>query len=416
VPELPTGTVTFLFTDVEDSTGLVRDLGPTYRELIADHRRLVRGALDATGGYEIDCRGDEFFLAFARPNDAIEAAIAIQRDHDSHPWPDGRRVRVRMGIHTGEPAVEDDDYVGIDVHRVARLCSAGHGGQVLLSQAALEALGDVDVEDLGEHELKGLPHSERIFQLVRAEAETSFPPLRLSEAPGADAQAEPVGGAPQKAPAKLRVALADDSVLLREGIARLLTEAGFEVVGQSDTADDLLLKVRSYAPDVAVVDIRMPPTQTDEGLRAAQEIRSNHPDVGVLVLSQHVEAAYAMELLAESAEGVGYLLKDRVSDIDEFAAAVRRVAEGGSALDPTLVTQLVGRRRKHDPIEDLTPREREVLELMAEGRSNQAIAERLFITPRAVEKHITSMFGKLGLPPAPEDHRRVLAVLAFMRA
>ena len=149
--------------------------------------------------------------------------------------------------------------------------------------------------------------------------------------------------------------LADDAVLLREGIARLLTEAGFEVVGQSGTADDLLLKVRSYAPDVAVVDIRMPPTQTDEGLRVAQEIRTNHPDVGVLVLSQHVEPAYAMELLAESAEGVGYLLKDRVSDVDDFAAAVRRVAEGGSALDPALVTQLVGRRRKRDPIEELTP-------------------------------------------------------------
>jgi DNA-binding NarL/FixJ family response regulator len=177
-----------------------------------------------------------------------------------------------------------------------------------------------------------------------------------------------------------------------------------------------LRKVQSYAPDVAVVDIRMPPTQTDEGLRAAKEIRARHPQVGVLVLSQHVEPAYAMELLAESAEGVGYLLKDRVSDVEEFTAAVRRVAEGGSALDPALVTQLVGRRRKRDPIDQLTPREREVLELMAEGRSNQAIGERLFITPRAVEKHITSIFGKLRLPPAPEDHRRVLAVLAFLRS
>ena len=415
MPELPTGTVTFLFTDIEDSTGLVRELEAAYGDLIADHRTLVRDAVEASGGYEIDCRGDEFFLAFSGPADAVETAFAIQQAHDAHPWPVERRVRVRMGIHTGEPAVEENDYVGLDVHRVARLCAAGHGGQVLLSQATLDALGDVDVADLGQHELRGLPRAERIFQLVRTGADNEFPPLRIGQALASDAQAEPVGGASPKG-GKLRVALADDSVLLREGIARLLAEAGFEVVGQSDTADDLLLKVRSYAPDVAVVDIRMPPTQTDEGLRAAQEIRSNHPDVGVLVLSQHVEAAYAMELLAESAEGVGYLLKDRISDIDEFSAAVRRVAEGGSALDPTLVTQLVGRRRKHDPVEDLTPREREVLELMAEGRSNQAIAERLFITPRAVEKHITSMFGKLGLPPAPEDHRRVLAVLAFMRA
>jgi DNA-binding NarL/FixJ family response regulator/class 3 adenylate cyclase len=415
MPALPTGTVTFLFTDVEDSTGLVRTLGEAYGAVITEHRRLVRGAVEERGGYEIDSRGDEFFLAFADAQDAVTAAVEIQQRHESHEWPAECAVRVRMGIHTGEPAVEEDDYVGIDVHRVARLCSAGHGGQVLLSQATIDAVEAIDVRDLGEHELKGLPQPERIFQLVHGDHEGEFPPLRLLNGPGADAQAEPVGAAAQKRAGTLRVVLADDAVLLREGIARLLTDAGLEVVGQSGNAEDLLLKVRSYAPDVAVVDIRMPPTQTDEGLRAAQEIRANHPDVGVLVLSQHVEPAYAMELLAENAEGVGYLLKDRVADIDEFAAAVRRVAEGGSALDPALVTQLVGRRRKSDPIDELTPREREVLELMAEGRSNQAIGERLFITPRAVEKHITSIFGKLRLPRAPEDHRRVLAVLAFLQ-
>jgi DNA-binding NarL/FixJ family response regulator len=214
----------------------------------------------------------------------------------------------------------------------------------------------------------------------------------------------------------VRVVIAEDSVLLREGIARLLEDAGFDVVAQTGSADDVMLKVRSYTPDVVIVDIRMPPTQTDEGLRAAQEIREKHPGTGVLVLSQYVEAAYALELLAESAEGVGYLLKDRVSDVGEFAAAVRRVAEGGSALDPAIVSQLVGRRRGDDPIDSLTPREREVLELMAEGRSNQGIAERLVVTERAVEKHVTSIFGKLRLPPAPEDHRRVLAVLAYLRA
>jgi DNA-binding NarL/FixJ family response regulator len=171
-----------------------------------------------------------------------------------------------------------------------------------------------------------------------------------------------------------------------------------------------------HKPDVALIDIRMPPTQTDEGLRAAQEIRERWPDCGVLVLSQYVEPAYAMELLGENAEGVGYLLKDRVSDVDEFAAAVRRVAEGGSALDPAVVSQLVGRRRRDDPLEELTPRERQVLELMAEGRSNQAIAERLVITLRAVEKHVTSIFGKLRLPATAEDHRRVLAVLTYLRS
>ena len=214
----------------------------------------------------------------------------------------------------------------------------------------------------------------------------------------------------------MRVVIAEDSVLLREGVARLLEDAGFDVVAQTGSADDVMLKVRSYTPDVVIVDIRMPPTHTDEGLRAAQEIREKHPGTGVLVLSQYVEAAYALELLAESAEGVGYLLKDRVSDVGEFAAAVRRVAEGGSALDPAIVSQLVGRRRGDDPLDSLTPREREVLELMAEGRSNQGIAERLVVTERAVEKHVTSIFGKLRLPPAAEDHRRVLAVLAYLGA
>jgi len=213
----------------------------------------------------------------------------------------------------------------------------------------------------------------------------------------------------------MRVVLAEDSVLLREGIARLLEDAGFEVVGQAGTAEELLLKVRSYSPEVAIVDIRMPPTHTDEGLRAAREIREKFPDTGVLVLSQYVEPEYALDLLSESAEGVGYLLKDRVSDVAEFAGAVRRVAEGGSALDPAVVGLLVGRSRKDDPLAALTPREREVLELMAEGRSNGAISERLFITERAVEKHVTSIFGKLRLPADAADHRRVLAVLAYLR-
>ena len=214
----------------------------------------------------------------------------------------------------------------------------------------------------------------------------------------------------------MRVVVADDAVLLREGVVRILEEAGFEVVGQAGTAEELMLKVRSYNPNVAIVDIRMPPTHTDEGLRAAREIREKHPETGVLVLSQYVESAYAMELLADSAEGVGYLLKDRVADVREFADAVRRVAEGGSALDPAVVSQLVGRRRGDVPLADLTPREREVLELMAEGRSNQGIAERLVITERAVEKHVTSIFGKLRLAAAPEDHRRVLAVLTSLRS
>ena len=214
----------------------------------------------------------------------------------------------------------------------------------------------------------------------------------------------------------MRVVVADDSVLLREGVVRLLEDAGMEVVGQAGDAEELVRKVRAHKPDVAVVDVRMPPTNTDDGLRAAQEIRAELPEVSVLVLSQYVEEGYALELLAEDAEGVGYLLKDRVAEVDRFIDAVRRVAEGGSALDPEVVSQLLGRTRRDDPLAELTPREREVLELMAEGRSNQAIADTMVVTERAVEKHVTSIFGKLRLPASPDDHRRVLAVLTYLRS
>ncbi len=214
----------------------------------------------------------------------------------------------------------------------------------------------------------------------------------------------------------MRVVVADDSVLLREGVVRLLEENGFDVVGQAGDAEDLIRKVKAHKPDVAVVDIRMPPTNTDDGLRAALEIRAELPDTGVLVLSQYVEEGYALDLVGDSAGGVGYLLKDRVADVERFVDSVKRVADGGSALDPEVVSQLVGRARRDDPLAELTPREREVLELMAEGRSNQAIGEKLVITPRAVEKHVTSIFQKLRLPASAEDHRRVLAVLTLLRA
>jgi DNA-binding NarL/FixJ family response regulator len=214
----------------------------------------------------------------------------------------------------------------------------------------------------------------------------------------------------------VRVVIAEDSVLLREGLERLLTENGLEVVGSCQTGDDLLLKARSYAPDVAIVDIRLPPTHNDEGMRAALELRARQPEVGVLVLSQYVELGLALKLLSESAEGAGYLLKDRISDVQEFVEAVRRVAAGGSAIDPIIVSTLLSRRRSDDPLERLTPREREVLELMAEGRSNQGIAERLVITLRAVEKYVSSIFGKLGLPSTGSDSRRVLAVLLYLRS
>jgi len=217
----------------------------------------------------------------------------------------------------------------------------------------------------------------------------------------------------------VRVVIAEDSVLLREGLIRLLTDAEFEVVAAVGTGEDLLRAVDAAGeacPHVAVVDVRMPPTHTDEGVRAALVLRQSWPDIAVLVLSQYVEERYATDLVSTGTSGVGYLLKDRVADVAEFLDAVRRVAAGGTALDPEVVAQLFARSRRSSPVEGLTPREREVLGLMAEGRSNSAIAAALVVTDGAVEKHVNSIFTKLGLPPADTDHRRVLAVLRFLEA
>lgn len=211
----------------------------------------------------------------------------------------------------------------------------------------------------------------------------------------------------------LRIVVADDSALLREGIAALLEDAGHEVVGRSGNADDLLLKIRSYAPDVAIVDVRMPPGDGDAGLVAAAEIRRSHPGVAVLVLSQHLEPTYMLELVGDSASGVGYLLKERVREVAEFVDAVERVAAGGTAFDPEVVKSLVGGRRR-SALDELTDRERSVLTLIAEGRSNRAIAKQLYLSPRAVERHVQTIFQKLGLADTEDDNRRVLAVLALL--
>jgi len=226
--------------------------------------------------------------------------------------------------------------------------------------------------------------------------------------PGDGAFADRIGG--------LRVLVADDSVLLREGLVRLLEEDGCEVVAQAGDAPDLLRKARAHKPDIAIIDVRMPPDNTDDGLRAAITLRNEQPETGVLVLSQYIEEQYAIELIGEAPEGVGYLLKERITDVDALLDAVHRIADRGSVIDPRVVGQLLGRHRREDPLEELTEREREVLELMAEGRSNHAIAARLVVTERAVEKHVTSIFSKLRLPPTEDDHRRVLAVLTFLKA
>jgi DNA-binding NarL/FixJ family response regulator len=214
----------------------------------------------------------------------------------------------------------------------------------------------------------------------------------------------------------MRAVIADDSLLLREGVSRVLTDAGIEVAASVGDADALRRVVATEKPDVAIVDVRMPPTQTDEGSQAAAVIRERHPEVGILMLSQTIETHTALRLFGERPEGFGYLLKDRVLEIDDFVEAVKRVARGGTAMDPQVVSQLVGKKREDDPIDDLSVREREVLELMAEGRSNAGICSKLFLSPKTVETHVSSIFNKLRLAQAPDDHRRVLAVLAYLRS
>jgi DNA-binding NarL/FixJ family response regulator/class 3 adenylate cyclase len=400
VSTLPTGIVTFLIADVEGSTRLQQDDRIDYPAVIGTVRGALRRAIVSHGGHEVDAVGDEVLAAFGQAPPAVDAALEAQRTMRDTTWPHDVKVRVRVGLHTGEPSFSEEGYTGLDIVRAARIAQAGHGGQIVASAATLEAVPGTAARDLGEHLIEGLREPERIYQVLADDLARDFPPLRNTSSTLGQA---------------MKVVIADDSVLLREGIVRLLSETGFDVVAQSGNAEDLIRHVAMHKPDVAVVDIRMPPTQTDEGLRAAAEIRERFPGTGVLVLSQYVESGYAMELLSESAEGVGYLLKDRVSDVEQFASGVRRVAEGGSVLDPDVVSQLLGRRRRDDPLEQLTPREREVLGLMAEGRSNQAIADQLFVTLRAVEKHVTSIFSKLNLPASTADHRRVLAVLAAIR-
>jgi class 3 adenylate cyclase/CheY-like chemotaxis protein len=320
----PTGTVTLLFTDVEASTRLVQRLGEEYGEVLARMRRVIRDAASTAGGSLVDARGDETFFVFEDAARAVAAAVSAQHALAAAEWPGGEEVRVRIGVHTGQPSLtRERDYVGVDVHRAVRICNAGHGGQIVLSEQARAALDGVPTVDLGAHRLAGLSEPEHLYQLTVPGLPDAFPPLR------AERELE-----------QLRVALADDSVLLREGIARLLGDAGFEVVAQAGDGEALLRAVAETVPDVAIVDIRMPPTHTDEGLQAAARIRAEHPDVAVLVLSQHVEEEYALELLAGNRDGVGYLLKDRVGDVEEFAAAVRRVAAGGLVLDQEVKERL----------------------------------------------------------------------------
>ena len=425
---LPTGTVTFLFTDIQGSTRLLKQLGDGYRGVLADHRRLLRAVVSDHAGAELDAEGDAYFAVFPRARDALAAALAGQRALAGHPWPDGVEVLVRMGLHTAEPSFESEEYIGLGIHRAARICSAGHGGQILLSEASHAILVDdmshgVGFLDLGEHQLKDLDTAERLYQVIAASLPSSFPPLRtLGSAPPAEL---PFTGRPEQltglatAPrtrGSTRLVVADDSVLLREGICRLLEDAGFSVVGRASDAEQLIGLVDLELPEVAIIDIKMPPTFTDEGLIAAERIRSSHEGVGVLVLSQYLDSRYALRLLQQYPERVGYLLKERVSDVAVLADAVRRIAEGECVIDPTIVSRLMRRRRANGPLGELSDSEREVLTLVAEGHSDKAIGKRLGLEPNAVAEAVQRILFRLGLSEGPEDLQRVAAVLSLLRS
>jgi class 3 adenylate cyclase/DNA-binding NarL/FixJ family response regulator len=410
--ELPGGTITFLFTDIEGSTRLLKQLGDDYALLLDEHHRVFRTLFQEHGGREVDTQGDAFFVAFSRAKDAVAAALAGQRAVAAHSWPRQVAVRVRMGMHTGEPSVATERYVGLGVHRAARICSAAHGGQILLSHATFavlvdEMLPDLRFRDLGEHALKDMDRPERIYQLVAPDLPDAFPSLRATAVLSPGDPGSPAGE---------RLVVADDSVLLREGLVRLLQEAGFAVVGTAADADELLEKVAELRPSVAITDIRMPPTQTDEGLVAAREIRKLYPEMGVLVLSEHIEPRYATQLLEEYPERTGYLLKGRVSDVAVLADAVHRIERGECVVDPTIVSRLMNRRRRGGAIGALTDDERELLALVAEGHSNESIADRFGTDAVAIERDITGVFGKLEIETPPNDVRRALSVLASIRS
>jgi class 3 adenylate cyclase/CheY-like chemotaxis protein len=310
---------TFLFTDIEGSTRLLAQLGIDYGSVLERHRELIQTAIEQNGGRVVDRRGDEFFAAFDESHSAVEAAVQAQRALESEPWP--HPLRVRMGVHRGRAQAAGDGYVGLAVHHAARVCQTARGGEILASDA-VEV--EHESEDLGELQLKGIPQPTRLRRIVAPGLAREFPPL-----PGAVPHVKP-----------LRVVLADDSVLLREGVAALLEEEGMDVVGQAGDAEDLLTLVDETLPDLAIVDIRMPPTKTDEGIRAAHEIRRRYPRTGVLVLSSYIDVVSALALFKGDRQGLGYLLKERVADVEDFVAAVRTIADGGTTVDEVIADEL----------------------------------------------------------------------------
>ena len=398
----PTGDINiFMIADIRGYTSFTQEQGDgAAARLAGTFAEVARTVVESHGGTLLELRGDEALCLFRSARGAIAAAVALQDEFVRRATSDPETpLLVGIGLDVGEALPVEGGYRGGALNLAARLCSQAGPGEILASRTVVHLAGNqpgFSYADRGEVRLKGMRDPVPVMRVTGED----------------DAMARLAGS--DGGPKAMTVALADDSVLLREGIARLLTESGFKVISAASDADELLMHVRKEAPDVAIVDIRMPPTFTDEGLRAAHTIRDELPEVGVLLLSQHVETDFAVELVSGGAGRLGYLLKDRVSNIQEFTDAVRRVGAGGSVIDPEVVSRLVGRARRDNPLDALTDREREVLGLMAEGRSNQAISRIMNLSTKSIEGHVRNIFTKLNLMTTPDDHRRVLAVLTYL--
>ena len=384
-------TLTVVVTDVVGSTALLERLGHDgWRRALAEFEELMLDRMALCGGERLKAMGDGHILTFRSARGGLRFAVDLQRA-----LAQSSDLGVRIGIHSGEPEPQDDDLVGRSLVKAVRIGDLARGGEILASSVAAELAGgdgeigdDVWFDDAREVALRGL-RGQHAIVAVRWDDEAFR---------------------------GVSVVVADDSAVIRDGLAAVLRESGIDVRATAADAGALLAEVKRHRPDVVLTDIRMPPTHTNEGLVAAERIAESHPDIGVLVLSQHLEPGFAVQLVSERSARRGYLLKDRVSEIDVLVDAVRRVARGGCVVDPAIAEQLVGRAASTGPLDELTEREREVLGCIAEGLSNRAIAERLVVTLKTVETHVGQIFLKLGLREEASEHRRVAAVLTYLRA